>query len=418
MILHGNQRGGGHAMAQHVLNTKDNDQVQVHEVKGFMAGDVMGAMQEAHALAKGTRCKQYLFSLSFNPPFDAEPSLHDFEKAIERAEQALGLDDQPRVVVFHEKEGRRHAHVIWSRIDTVQMKAVNLSHYKWKLFGLSRDLFIEHEWELPKGHRHLGGASPDNFTMAQWQQAQRLGLHPKEIKQSLQTAWAQSDDLKSFAAAIHAQGYRLAKGDRRGFVAVDLYGEVYSVPRWLGIKTKDVKSKLGSPETLPTVDAATQDITSKVSQRLLNLIESAKARQTSELTPQIAGKRTLTQNHRKERTQLAALHAQRWQRETYERQQSFNRGWRGIWDRITGRYARLKANNELDMRECLLRDTQEREALFLKQQKQRRALQNDIDHLRSRHVRDRRRMNRMIADYLGKSASSLTPQKSQLTLSP
>ena len=34
---------------------------------------------------------------------------------IARTEQALGLADQPRAVVFHVKEGREHCHVVWSR---------------------------------------------------------------------------------------------------------------------------------------------------------------------------------------------------------------------------------------------------------------------------------------------------------------
>ena len=36
----------------------------------------------------------------------------------------MGLTDQPRAVIFHEKNGREHAHVIWSRTDTEQMRAI------------------------------------------------------------------------------------------------------------------------------------------------------------------------------------------------------------------------------------------------------------------------------------------------------
>jgi hypothetical protein len=43
-----------------------------------------------------------------------------FEAAIDMAEQRLGLDGHPRAIVFHEKEGRRHAHAVWSRIDTLR----------------------------------------------------------------------------------------------------------------------------------------------------------------------------------------------------------------------------------------------------------------------------------------------------------
>jgi len=40
-------------------------------------------------------------------------SIDTFEAAIEQAEHKLGLDSQPRAVVFHEKEGRHHAKVVW-----------------------------------------------------------------------------------------------------------------------------------------------------------------------------------------------------------------------------------------------------------------------------------------------------------------
>ena len=400
MILHGNQRGGATAMGKHLLNTLDNDQVTIHEVRGSVAPDLMGALREFEAIAKGTHCKQYLFSLSFNPPSGVDASLFDFEEAFDRAEQALGLTDQPRVVVFHEKHGRRHAHVVWSRIDANQMKAINLAHTKRKLFRLSRELFLENEWELPKGYLHLGGASPDNFTMAQWQQAQRFGLHPKEIKQAFQTAWAQSDDLKSFAAAISEQGYRLAKGDRRGFVAVDLYGNVYSIPKWLGLKTREVKTKLGSPEPLPTVEAATKDLTKRVSDRLLQFIDQAEARQSAELAAPQLSKRAMTRGHRQERESLIAKQADRWRWERLARQDRFNRGWRGLWDRLTGRYGRLKAENELETKLCRERDVEEREALFARQMKERRSLQKDIDKMRARHVAERKRLTLMVADYL------------------
>ena len=49
MILKGNQRGGGRQMALHLLNADQNEHVTVHEVRGFMAEDVLGALNEAYA---------------------------------------------------------------------------------------------------------------------------------------------------------------------------------------------------------------------------------------------------------------------------------------------------------------------------------------------------------------------------------
>ncbi|WP_306050698.1 relaxase/mobilization nuclease domain-containing protein [Oceaniradius stylonematis] len=403
MILHGNQRGGAKAMGLHLLNSQDNEHVSVHEVKGFMALDLMGALRETEALSKGTKCRQYLYSCSFNPPQGVDASIADFEDAFDRAEEVLGLTGQPRVVVFHEKHGRRHAHVVWSRIDSEKMKAINLPHTKRKLTALGRELFLEHGWELPRGLQHLGGASPENFTMAQWQQAQRTGLHPTEIKKALQTAWSQSDDLKSFAAAIREQGYRLAKGDRRGFVFVDLYGEVYSVAKWLGVKTKDVKLKLGTSEALPSVDAATAELKGKVSERLLQLIEQAKQKQVEALLPLKAEQRDLTHLHISERMALSTLHRERHEAETASRMARFNKGWRGLWDRLTGRAAKLRSENEEEAALCKRRDRMELDEMVTKHLRERRTLEAKITVLTERHMEERKRLFGMVADYLGSS---------------
>ncbi|MGX1690737.1 hypothetical protein [Brevundimonas naejangsanensis] len=49
MILKGSQRGGEMAMGRHLLKP-ENEHVEVHEVSGFIASDVLGAMKEVQAL--------------------------------------------------------------------------------------------------------------------------------------------------------------------------------------------------------------------------------------------------------------------------------------------------------------------------------------------------------------------------------
>lgn len=124
MILKASQRSGAAQLGQHLLKTEENEHVEVHEVRGFMSENVMGAMKEAQAMAKGTRCKQYLFSVSLNPPETENVAIEVFEGALASIEEKLGLQGQPRMVVFHEKEGRRHAHAVWSRIDAETMTAM------------------------------------------------------------------------------------------------------------------------------------------------------------------------------------------------------------------------------------------------------------------------------------------------------
>ncbi|OED36824.1 hypothetical protein AB833_25790 [Chromatiales bacterium (ex Bugula neritina AB1)] len=151
MILKGSQRGGGSQLARHLLNTDDNDHVTVHQLRGFVSDNLPDAFKEAHAVSRGTKCQQFLFSLSLNPPESANVQIDVFKATLSSIESKLGLSDQPRAVVLHEKYGRRHAHCVWSRIDADTMKSINLPHFKMKLRDISRQLYLEHGWEMPVG---------------------------------------------------------------------------------------------------------------------------------------------------------------------------------------------------------------------------------------------------------------------------
>lgn len=140
MILKGSQRAGAKQLSLHLMNDRDNDHVTLHELRGFIAGDLHGALAESYAISRGTKCEQFLFSLSLNPPKQVIAGEDDFRRAADEAEKRLGLEGQPRAIVFHEKEGRRHAHVVWSRINPETMKAINLPFYKKRLNELSREL--------------------------------------------------------------------------------------------------------------------------------------------------------------------------------------------------------------------------------------------------------------------------------------
>jgi hypothetical protein len=182
MILKAKERGNAPQLARYLLAMRDNDHVELHEVRGFISDDLIEAFGEADAIAWGTRCEKHLFSMSFNPPEGANASIEDFEKAIEQVEAKLGLEGQPCTIVFHEKDGRRHAHAVWSRIDRERMWAINLNHYKIKLRDVSRQLYLEHGWNMPRGLEDRILRDPLTFTRKEWRQAQRAGLDAKELR--------------------------------------------------------------------------------------------------------------------------------------------------------------------------------------------------------------------------------------------
>jgi hypothetical protein len=190
-----------------------------------------------YAVSRGTRAKQFMFSLSLNPPSNEIVPIEEFEAAIDAAEAKLGLAGQPRAVVFHEKNGRRHAHVVWSRIDCDRMKAINLPHFKLKLRDVSRQLYMDNGWQMPRGLVNSRERDPTNYNRAEWEQAKRAKQDLRALKAMFQECWAISDGRKAFSQALQARGYYLAQGDRRGHVAMDFQGEVDLVPEFRTVWT-------------------------------------------------------------------------------------------------------------------------------------------------------------------------------------
>jgi Relaxase/Mobilisation nuclease domain len=306
--------------------------------------------------ARGTRAKNYLFSLALNPPAHERVSIEAYEAAIEAIEKKLGLEGQPRVVVFHEKDGRRHAHAVWSRIDTDRMRAINMPHFKFKLRDVSRQLFIEHGWQMPRGLANSKERDPRNFTQAQWEQAKRAGKDSRALKELFQDCWAISDGPKAFRQALASRGYYLARGDRRGFVAVDFRGDVYNVAKWVGLREKDVRKRLGDAKELPSIEQAH----GAVIQQMTGMLREHVAKIDAVLLRKSAGlearKAEIIERQRKERAALRERLDARWMQETADRAKRLNTGVRGLWDRITGKHGRQTRENEREALQALHRD--------------------------------------------------------------
>ncbi|WP_299867604.1 AAA family ATPase [uncultured Roseobacter sp.] len=366
MILKGNERGYGAQLAHHLLNPIDNDHVTVHALRGFVADDLFGAFAEAEAISNATRCDKYLFSLSLNPPQDAEISVEDFEKTIAEAEKRLGLTGQPRAIVFHEKNGRRHAHAVWSRIDGQELKAINLPHYKRKLGGLARELYRSHDWEMPQGFLDAEKRDPLNYTRQEAGQAKRAKRDPQILKAMFRACWEASDSTAGFEAALKERGFALARGDRRGFVAVDANGKVWSLSRWCDVKPKEMRARIGSEMDLPSIE--------RVSDQLRDL-----PKQPVDLrnTAFEARRAKLVATQRAERTALLNAQEERRLAELKARQAQLPTGLRGLLSRATGQYQATLKRFEQDAQATAQRDCDARQALISKHLAERQALTRD-----------------------------------------
>lgn len=394
MILKGSQRGGGQDLAAHLMRTDENEHVELHELRGFTADDLRGAFKEAQAISHATKCRQYLFSLSLNPPEAEDVSIAEFESAIDRIEKKLGLIGQPRAIVFHEKDGRRHAHCVWSRIDGDELKARQLSHFKRKLTDISRELYLKHDWDMPRGLINSAERDRTNFTLEEWQRAKRADSDPREIKAIVQDCWSLSDSRASFEHALHERGFWLARGDRRSFVVLDYSGQVWSVPRTLGLKTKAVRERLGDAAELLSVAQTKHHIAERMTPAMRRHIQSARDsfKATTVVTDRL--RQEMVQRHRGERLTMKSSLGLLQQAEAQERAKRLPRGLKALWWRVTGQSRKIEVQLKDEAREAAKRYQAIWDRLVADQLTERRPLQQRINKLRSKQaelLRDLRR---------------------------
>lgn len=412
MILKGSQRGFGQNLAVHLMKMDDNEHVELHELRGFAADDLKGAFKEAEAISRGTQCRQYLFSLSLSPPEQERVPVAIFQNAIDQIEDRLGLTGQPRAIVFHEKEGRRHAHCVWSRIDADTMTARPMSFFKNRLTEVSRGLYLEHGWQMPDGVRDSAKRDPTNFTLAEWQQAKRQGHDPRWLKSAVQECWKASDNAKAFGQALQDRGFFLAKGDSRGFVVLDHTGDVHSLPRMLGLKTKEVRGRLGDGDTLAGVAATQNTIGERMTPAIRRHVEESRTRFLKRSATLGHYKMEMTHLHREARAKLDARLNAEWLAQAKERSQRLPTGLRGLWHRITGEYQKVRAANEADAERTRQRQAQERQALIDKQRDQRAVLQAQFKELRRGQAAQLIELRRDIGRFLNLTRAPPTPLQS------
>jgi len=265
MILKGRTRNGAMDLALHLSNSLENEVVTIAQMRGVVADNLYDGFREIETICAQTNAKKAFYSLSINP----DPSQRDWgdaewHKAINHIEQELGFANQPRTIVYHEKEGenghiRKHCHVVWSRIirtDNGQLKAVHLGNDHYKLGRCAKELAKEFGLELryhDKAHQAYDHAQSHGLNRDPHTAAQRQKI--------LTEKWEQSDSAQSFIIAVKQEGYTVAQGSRRTFVVVDQDEQIHSLARQIkGVNTKTIKARLGDPEVYPNVDQAIEEI--------------------------------------------------------------------------------------------------------------------------------------------------------------
>lgn len=258
MIIGGGSRSNSKWFSRHLMNGRDNEVVRVAEIRGLPVDNIVDAFEEMQLIASASpQCVNFFYHADLNTRADERLTEQQWDKAIDTLERNLGLEGQSRVVIEHDKNGRVHRHVIWSRIDPDTMRAIPDSHNYDIHMRTADELEKEFDHERTPRGRGPDGPNPKNYEVFRGKDS---GISPYDVGEQLTGMWRHSDNWQAFAAAVDEHGYILARG-RRGVLAVDPAGDEHSLARRIaGARKKDIDARMEAAgvdiNALPTVDAA------------------------------------------------------------------------------------------------------------------------------------------------------------------
>lgn len=237
MIVKGRPRRDGLQLAAYLLKTGKNELAETVDLIGVVGSNLYEALNEMDALALACNGKLGLYHASINPDPAQRPLTEAEEaRAVEILAEELGFAGQPRAVVAHVYEGRRHLHIVFSRVDQERGRLISSSHnfrkHEAAAARISAELGLQHQ-----PGPHIGGPAADDPRPDEdeQQQAGRSGDSAISAYEIIRAAWRSTGSAAGFVAAARAAGYELAQG-RRGLGLLDAAGQFYLLARIVGRK--------------------------------------------------------------------------------------------------------------------------------------------------------------------------------------
>jgi hypothetical protein len=188
----------------------------------------------------------YAFSVAWHPEQKPDPA-HMLATA-RSAAAALGLAEHQAIYVCHNDEPQPHVHVLVNRVHPETGRAATLGNDAKKLQA----------WALAYQKQHGETYCPAREANARRRALPAAERVPVERNPAIASAWRRSDSGRGFQAALKAEGFTLAQGNRR-LVVIDRYGKAVNPVRELpGVKAAAFKARLLDLDltALPSAEAA------------------------------------------------------------------------------------------------------------------------------------------------------------------
>jgi len=242
MVVSGDPRGNGNQLAHYLITMGENTHIHVLEVDGRLHPtdeyllQTMKNMSFVSELAKGPKGFHHC-EISPNPTNgeDRRMSVDDWLQAADILGQELGLENQRRVIVLHDKKNRLHAHVVWERYDHTQGKMISDSFSR-----------------LAQDRARIKMEQVFNHTPTPYRNKAR-----PELKTAMTNIWNQTKTGAEFIKAVQDNGYMLAEGVlSHPFRVVDENGRSFDLVKQVtGVRTKEVRQRLRNEKLTPEKQA-------------------------------------------------------------------------------------------------------------------------------------------------------------------
>jgi hypothetical protein len=260
----GKPRGEGVQLAEYLMKAEPGERAELIQMQGFgPTTDLREAFRIEEIRAEGTKAEKPFFHSHFRSVEGEGKKLTvaQWLEIADRHDRALGLVGQPGAASLHIdlKTGDAHMHLARSLVaesedGRLYVKKVGL--YKNKLKQLSREIERDFGLKIISNERKHRARAADPH---EHEEGRRLGIDTNAIRDAILDAFEKSDNGKAFAAAMKAQGFEVAAGNRANFVVIDHAGGHHALNKKLTGKTlEEIRDRLSDLDRsqLPTVDQA------------------------------------------------------------------------------------------------------------------------------------------------------------------
>ncbi len=259
MIVKARAGTGGPALTRYLAGGK-NESAQLLELRNLDAPSLQAAVFDMDGLARGSACRNHALHVQMRAASGEHLTPDQWRAACDRYAEAFGLaQHQAAIVLHHQQDGTTHAHFVFNRVHPETLKAAHLSNNYYRHKELARQM--ERDWSLQQVPDRKRAQARDYSQAGQkeTEQARRQGQNVHDIREHVRQLWENSANGREFAGALEAEGYQLARGDKRNYVVLDATGSPYSLgSRTTGAKAREVREKLSDldPAKVPDITQA------------------------------------------------------------------------------------------------------------------------------------------------------------------